>query len=117
MMRSIKLTKVIPEKKWDSIETLDTLETLSPEEKADLCTIFLDVKGGQPELLKVPKHNSPKTIGLTVNFEKIHDLNSVLGTILIKSDPALMCCLRQSQLDKKAGNFRKFDDIARECNL
>ena len=117
MVQSNRLTRIIPEKKWDSIETLDAVKALSAEDKEDLCTIFLDAKGSQPELLKVPKSFEQKKIGLIIDFKKINDLNATLGTILIKSNPELMSCLRESQTAKKLGNFRKFDDIARECGL
>ena len=116
-MAQITLKRVLPEKKWDSIESLDTLNRLNPKIKDDLCTIFLDVKGSQPELLKVEDHILQPKNSLFIDFAKISDLKVILGTLLIKFDAELMACLQESQVAKRAGKYRKFDDIVKECNL
>lgn len=117
MMEQVKLKQVFPEKKWGSIDSLNAVETLNPSGKEELCTIFLDAKGHEPELLKVSDNFLQKKVGFFVDFGKIPDLKATLGTLLIKSDPELMTCLRESQVAKRAGNYRKFDDIVQECNI
>jgi hypothetical protein len=115
LMSSNRLTVVFPKKNWDSVESLDAVAKLSPKDQEDLCTILLDTKGHQPELLKVPK--IPKTVGIPIDMKMLQDLNSILGTILVQSDPEMMACLRESQVAKKKGDYRKFEDIARECGI
>lgn len=116
-MAQVTLKQVFPEKKWGSIDSLNTLETLNCKAKEDLCTIFLDAKGNQPELLKAPDNMLQPKNGYFIDFGKISDLNDTLGTLIIKSDAELMTCLRESQEAKRTGNYRKFEDIVQERHI
>jgi hypothetical protein len=117
VMKQPKVKQVFPEKNWGSIKSLHALEKLNPQGKEDLCVIFIDAKGNEPEVLRVSGDVFQNKSGLSIDFGKIFDLKATLGTLLVKSDPEFMNCLRQSQIEKKTGNYRKFEDIARECGL
>ena len=117
VMEPIRMKQVLPQKNWDSIETLNALDALNPKVKEDLCTIFLDVHCNPTEIYQIIGEVVQRKSKLVISFKKFSDLNDTLGTILIKSDPEMMTCLADSQEDKKTGNYRKFSDIVRECNL
>lgn len=112
-----KMTQVLQAKKWSSIESINNLEKLKPDNKKDMCTIFLDTNGSEPEVLSVSRDVFRGKTGLSVHFDEVTELESILGTLMLESDTEFMACLRQSQIDKKNGKTRKYEDIARECGL
>ena len=116
-MESPKLKEVLRERHWISSDSLSVMKKLSAKLKDDLCTIFLDARNHEPEVLRVSGNIIQDKTGRIIDFAKIPDAESILGTLLIESDPQFMACLRQSQVDKKNGNTRKYEDIARECGL
>ena len=117
VMEQTKMTQVLQAKKWSSIESIRNLEKLKPDNKKDMCTIFLDTNGSEPEVLSVSSDVFRGKTGLSIRFDKISELESVLGTLILESDAEFMACLQQSQIDKKNGKTRKYEDIARECGL
>lgn len=71
----------------------------------------------EPEVLEVLEdvfQNQSKTL---LSEESIRSLREIWGTLAVRSNPELMECIRQSQIAKKKGEVRKYEDIARECNL
>jgi hypothetical protein len=116
-METPKLTEILQEKKWTSFDSISMMKKLSAKLKDDLCMIFLDARNQEPEVLKVSGDVFQGKVYSTINFTKISELKSVIDTLLIESDHEFMACLRQSQIDKKNGRTRKYEDIARECGL
>lgn len=117
VMEQPRMKQVLPEKKWGSIESLNALEALNHRVREDVYTIFLDAKGNEPEVLRVSGDVFVNKVRLCIDSKTISDFKSLLGTIMIKSDPELMTCLRKSEIDRKAGKYRKFEEIARECGI
>jgi len=117
VMEQSKLKEILQEKNWTSSNSLSVMKKLSAKLKDDLCTIFLDARNQEPEVLRVSSDVFQGKTGLLIDFTKISESKSILDTLLIESDPEFMACLRQSQIDKKNGKTRKYEDIARECGL
>jgi hypothetical protein len=116
-MEQSKLKEVLREKNWASSNSLSIVKKLSAKLKDDLYTIFLDAHNQEPEVLRVSCDVFQSKTGLFIDFAKISESKTILDTLLIESDPQFMACLRQSQIDKKNGKTRKYEDIARECGL
>jgi hypothetical protein len=117
VMEQPKLKQVLQEKNWASPSSLFTMRKLNAKLKDDLCTIFLDARNQEPEVLEVSADVFQDRSRIVFGFERIAELKELYATLEIKSNPELMECLRQSQKDKKKGDVRKFEDIARECEL
>ena len=112
-----KMVRVLPKKKWSSPSSLFGLAKLSPQQKNDLCVIVFDSHEGEPEVLEVKVDVFHSKSKISLSNENMTKLREILGTLEVKSNPELVECIRQSQLDKKKGNVRKYEDIARECGL
>lgn len=117
VMEQPKLKEVLKEKNWASLKSLSVMRKLSARLKDDLCTIVLDAKNHEPEVLEVSKDVFQNKSKVVFTIKRIDELKELYATLAIKTDPELMECLQQSQEDKKKGNVRKFEDIARECGL
>jgi predicted CoA-binding protein len=118
VMEQPSMEKILQAKKWDSIESIYNMEKLAPIEKIDMCTIFIDVQdvhGSKPEVFKVSNDVFSGQPEVSIEFTK--EAETILGNYLLQSDEKFMSCLRQSQIDKKNGKTRKYEDIARECGL
>lgn len=109
------MEQVLQAKKWDSAKSIHKLEKLTSIAKIDMCTILVDANGSQPEVLKVSGDVFKGQPEVLTKLAKA--VETVLGTYLLESDEEFMACLRQSQIDKKNGKTRKYEDIARECGL
>jgi hypothetical protein len=116
VMEQPKLKEVLQEKNW-TFNSLSVMKTLSGKLKDDLCTIFLDARDQEPQVLRVSSDVFQGKAGIFVDFTKISKSKALLNTLLIESDPEFMACLHKSQADKKNGKTRKYEDIARECGL
>jgi len=112
-----KMVRVLPKKNWGSPSSLFGLAKLSPKRKDDLCIIVFDSHEGEPEVFEVLVNVFQHRSRVSLSTEKMTELREILGTLEVKSNPELMECIRQSQLDKKKGDVRKYEDIARECGL
>jgi hypothetical protein len=85
--------------------------------KQDLCVIIFDVREEEPEVLEVQVDVFQNQSRILLQGDNMQALREILGTLEVKSNPELMECICQSQIDKKKGNVRKYEDIARECGL
>lgn len=112
-----KMVRILPEKNWGSSASISSLKKLSSKEKSDLCTIFLDVRRGEPEVLEVFVDVFQNQTKIILSSKNKQTLREIWGTLAVKSNPELMECIRQSQIAKKKGEIREFEDIARECGL
>jgi len=111
------MVRVLPKKNWSLTTGLFSIAKLSPKMKNDLCTIVLDARKGEPEVLEVLVDVFRNKSRISLSSESITELREIMGTLEVKSNPELMECIRQSQLDKIKGDVRKYEDIARECGL
>lgn len=116
-LKKLKMRRVLPEKNWGSPSSLFGLAKLSSKTKDDLCTIVFDNLQGEPEVLEVKVDVFQYKSRISISSENMTKLREIMGTLEVKSNPELMECIRQSQVDKKRGDVRKYEDIARECGL
>ena len=116
-LKEPKMVQILPKKKWGSSSSLFGLAKLSPKKKNDLCVIVFDSHEGEPEVLEVKMDVFQYKSRISLSSENMTKLREILGTLEVRSNPELMECIRQSQLDKKKGDIRKYEDIARECGL
>ncbi len=115
VMQQPNMEQILQAKKWGTFDSINKVEKLPPISKIELCTIFVDAKGNQPGVFKVSSDvfkGQPDVFGTLVK-----EIETILGTQVLESDQEFMACLRQSQIDKKNGRTRKYEDIARECGL
>lgn len=112
-----KMKRILPHKKWVSSSSFRRMNELNPKTRGDLCTIVLDARKGEPDVFEVLVDVFQHRPKISLSVESITELKEVLGTLEVKSNPELMECIRQSQIDKKKGEVRKYEDIARECGL
>lgn len=112
-----KMVRVLQERNWSSPSSMFSLRRLSPKMKDDLFTIVFDTREGEPEVLEVLVDVFRNKTRISLAKESRNALAEMLGTLEVKSNPELMECIRQSKVDKKKGNVRKYEDIARECGL
>lgn len=112
-----KMVRILPQKNWNLPNSLFSLDKVSPRMRQDLCIIFFDVRESEPEILEVLVDVFQNKSKISLSNENICVLREILGTFEVKSNPELMECIRQSQMAKKKGDVRKYEDIARECQL
>lgn len=112
-----KMVRILPEKNWSLPNSLVSLDKVSPKMTQDLCVIFFDVRENEPEVLEVLVDVFQNKSKVSLSNDSLRALREILGTLGVKSNPELMECIRQSQIDKRKGNVRKYEDIARECGL
>jgi hypothetical protein len=111
------MVRILPEKNWSLPNSLVSLDKVSPKMTQDLCVIFFDVRENEPEVLEVLVDVFQNKSKVSLSNDSLRALREILGTLGVKSNPELMECIRQSQIDKRKGNVRKYEDIARECGL
>jgi len=111
------MVQILPKDDWSLQNSLSTLEKLSAKMKQDLCVIIFDVREQEPEVLEVRIDVFQNQSRISLQDDTMQAIREILGTLEVKSNPELMECIHQSQIDKKKGNFRKFEDVARECGL
>ena len=112
-----KMVCVLGKNDWEFPNSLAILDRLNSKKKDDLCTIVFDGLRSEPEVFEVHVDVFKNNPEVSLSDESITKLKEVLGTLEIKSNPELTECIRKSQLDKKKGRTRKYEDIARECGL
>ena len=112
-----KMKLLLPENEWDAVNLIKFDRIMPRNRREDLSVIILDNCEEKPAVLEVIPNIFKNKKPISFAAESLVLIEELLAELEVRSNEEIMEAIRQSRIDKKEGNLRKFNDIVAELGL